>query len=182
MNQAYLDTVRLLLAAAPSIFESPRFALKGGTALNLFVQELPRLSIDLDVVFVDHTLDRETALNAISAELSTAKARLEQLGFTAAIVKLVKGEEVKMFVENESARVKVEVNFIFRGTVLPVERRDLVQSAQETFTANVRLPILQVAELYGSKLVAAMDRQHPRDLFDVHVMLARYGLPAIQRL
>src|SRR5258708_33492346 len=82
-----------------------------------------------------------------------------------------------MFVENESARVKVEVNFVFRGTVLPVERLDFVQSAQETFTANVRLPILQVAELYGSKLVAAMDRQHPRDLFDVHVMLARYGLP-----
>ena len=46
MNQAYLDTVRLLLDVAPAVFLSPRFAMKGGTALNLFVQDLPRLSVD----------------------------------------------------------------------------------------------------------------------------------------
>ena len=60
MNREYVDTVRLLLAVAPAVFRSPRFALKGGTALNLFVQDMPRLSIDLDVVFTDHTLDRES--------------------------------------------------------------------------------------------------------------------------
>jgi hypothetical protein len=61
MNQDYVDTVRLLLAVAPAVFHSPRLALKGGTALNLFVQDMPRLSVDLDVVFTDHTLDRESA-------------------------------------------------------------------------------------------------------------------------
>jgi len=59
MNQDYIDTVRLLLDVAPAVFQSPRFAMKGGTALNLFVQEMPRLSVDIDVVFTDHTLDRE---------------------------------------------------------------------------------------------------------------------------
>lgn len=62
MNQDYVDTVRLLLAVAPAVFRSPRFALKGGTALNLIVQDMPRLSIDIDVVFTDHTLGREAAL------------------------------------------------------------------------------------------------------------------------
>lgn len=47
MDRQYVDTVRLLLAVAPVIFESPPcFALKGGTALNLFVQNLPRLTVE----------------------------------------------------------------------------------------------------------------------------------------
>ena len=50
MNQDYIDTVRLLLDVAPAVFQSPRFAMKGGTALNLFVQDMPRLSVDIDVV------------------------------------------------------------------------------------------------------------------------------------
>jgi predicted nucleotidyltransferase component of viral defense system len=62
MNQEYVDTVRLLLAIAPAVFQSPRFALKGGTALNLFLHDMPRLSVDIDVVFTDHTLGREDAL------------------------------------------------------------------------------------------------------------------------
>ena len=65
MDRQYVNAVRLLLAVAPVIFESPRFALKGGTALNLFVQDLPRLSVDIDVVFTDHALEREAALIAI---------------------------------------------------------------------------------------------------------------------
>jgi hypothetical protein len=52
MNQEYVDAVRLLLAVAPAVFLSPRFALKGGTALNLFVQDMPRLSIDIAVVAI----------------------------------------------------------------------------------------------------------------------------------
>jgi hypothetical protein len=93
MNQEYLDTVRLLLAVAPAIFESSRFAMKGGTALNLFVQDLPRLSIDIDVVFIDHTLDRLSALKAISHDLTAAKARIERLGYRATVARQAKGEE-----------------------------------------------------------------------------------------
>lgn len=62
MKQEYVDTVRLLIDIAPTIFASPRFAMKGGTALNLFVQDMPRLSVDIDVVFTDHTLARDEAL------------------------------------------------------------------------------------------------------------------------
>jgi len=54
MNRAYLDAVKLLLAVAPVIFRKPTFALKGGTAINLLVQDMPLLSIDLDLVYADH--------------------------------------------------------------------------------------------------------------------------------
>jgi predicted nucleotidyltransferase component of viral defense system len=72
MDQEYVDTVRLLLAIAPAVFKSPRFALEGGTALNLFLHDMPRLSVDIDVVFTDHALGREDALRAIAADLKAA--------------------------------------------------------------------------------------------------------------
>jgi hypothetical protein len=71
----------------------------------------------------------------------------------------------------------VEVNFVFRGCLLPPEPTALVTAAQEAFAANIQVPVLSTPELYGSKLVAALDRQHPRDLFDVMLMLERFGLP-----
>lgn len=63
MNQTYLDTARLLVQVVPLILMDNVFALKGGTAINLFVREMPRLSVDLDLVFPDHTLYRREALS-----------------------------------------------------------------------------------------------------------------------
>jgi hypothetical protein len=113
MNQEYVDTVRLLLAVAPAVFRSPRFALKGGTALNLFVQDMPRLSIDLDVVFTDHTLDREAALRAIATELKRIKAEILRMGYRAQLPTSKSGDEVKLIIEGNGVQVKVEVNSSF---------------------------------------------------------------------
>ena len=175
VNADYVRTVQLLLAVAPAIFDTPAFAMKGGTALNLFLQDMPRLSVDIDVVFVPHDLPREEALRAISGELAAAQARVEALGFTATLRKSKEGNDAKLFVSGEGVEVKVEVNFVFRGTVLPPERRALTPAAQKMFSANVEVPVLAAHELYGGKLVAALDRQHPRDLFDVQLMLADSG-------
>jgi len=65
MNPMYLDTARLLTQVAPLVFVDDTFALKGGTAINLFVRDMPRLSVDLDLVFPDNTLSREQALSRI---------------------------------------------------------------------------------------------------------------------
>jgi len=178
MDRQYVDTVRLLLAVAPVIFESPHFALKGGTALNLFVQDLPRLSVDIDVVFTDHVMERGQVLTTIGEELLTAKARLERMGYSATLHKTQKGDEAKLLVANQASQIKVEVNFVFRGTLLPVTHRALVNSACDLFTTAMELPVLAIPELYGSKLVAALDRQHPRDWFDVAAMMDRFGLEA----
>lgn len=175
MNADYVRTVQLLLAVAPAVFDTPAFAMKGGTALNLFVQDMPRLSVDIDVVFVPHGLPRPEALDAISAELAAAQARIEALGFPAVLRRSKDGTEAKLFVSDGVAEVKVEVNFVFRGTVLQPERRALTPAAQQMFSANVEVPVLSTPELYAGKLVAALDRQHPRDLFDVQLMLASGG-------
>lgn len=175
MNAGYVETVRLLLAVAPAIFESSRLAMKGGTAINLFVQPMPRLSVDIDCAFVDHTLARDDALLAISDALDRARTRLLKAGLQVQ-KRGVQDEELKMIVTKGKVVVKIEVNVVFRGTLFPVKKRDLVADAQDQFTTNVTVPVLEPAELYGGKLVAAMDRQHPRDLFDVHRMLAHPGL------
>ena len=175
MNQEYVDTVRLLLAVAPAVFRSPRFALKGGTALNLFVHDMPRLSIDIDVGFTDHTLDREAALREIAADLKTIKAEISRMEHRAQLPRSKSGDEVKLIIQGNGVQVKVEVNFIFRGAVLPVAQRSLIPAAQELFTTDITMPVLDTAELYGGKLVAAMDRQHPRDVFDVSKMTAVFG-------
>jgi hypothetical protein len=178
MNQVYVPTVQLLLKVAPLLFESRFFALKGGTALNLFIQDLPRMSVDIDVVFTDHEVDRDTALATIKGELAKAKGRMERLGLDAVVRSSKTGDETKMFVRDGGLEVKVEVNFVLRGTVLPVARAALTPAAQQMFAANIEVPMLAPEEVYGGKLVAAMDRQHPRDLFDVMLMRQRFGLPA----
>lgn len=177
MNQAQIDTVRLLLAVAPAVFRGGRFAMKGGTALNLFVHDMPRLSVDIDVAFTDHRLAREEALRAISDDLRAAQRLVLAKGYRADIVGRPEGEEVRMLVRSRTTQVKVEVNGVFRGTVLPLRAADLAASAQELFATTVTVPVLETPELYGGKLVAAMDRQHPRDLFDVREMFARHNLP-----
>ena len=176
MNAAYVQTVNLLLDIAPTIFQTPRFAMKGGTALNLFVQNLPRLSVDIDVVFIDHKTDRETALDEISQELKRIETTVIGMGYKAKIRKINSGDEVKIFISSPVAEVKIEVNFVFRGTVLPLQTLGLSTKTQELFSRNIQLPILSPSELYGSKLVAAMDRQHPRDIFDVLKMYESHGL------
>ncbi|MCP3712857.1 nucleotidyl transferase AbiEii/AbiGii toxin family protein [Paraburkholderia sp. CNPSo 3274] len=181
MNDIYLDTVRLLLSIAPDVFDTPNFAMKGGTALNLFLQNLPRLSVDIDVVYTDHVPDRDAALKHIGEELARAKAAIERQGFHAKYSQTAangkqKGSDVKLTVFSDETSVKVEVNYVFRGTLLVPQSRQLVQAAREKFNVDVALPTLHEAELYGSKLVAALDRQHPRDIFDVMHMYEMFGL------
>lgn len=176
MKQEYIDTVRLLIEIAPTIFKSPSFAMKGGTALNLFVQDMPRLSVDIDVVFTDHGPGRDEALNAIQSTLQDAAKELEKAGFQVDQPKKPTGEDVKLFVRDDKSEVKVEVNHVFRGVLLPVQVAPLAPAARDMFTSGLTVPLLAVAEIYGSKLVAAMDRQHPRDIFDVMKMYEKFRL------
>jgi predicted nucleotidyltransferase component of viral defense system len=176
MNPTYVQTVNLLLDIAPTVFQTPRFAMKGGTALNLFVQDLPRLSVDIDVVFINHLADRDTALEEIAQEIQRIEAAIAEMGYETRTRKVHGGDEVKLDIFSAEAEVKVEVNFVFLGTVLPVQTRSLSEKTQALFSKNIQIPVLSPSELYGSKLVAAMDRQHPRDFFDILKMYESHGL------
>ncbi|MGS0754103.1 nucleotidyl transferase AbiEii/AbiGii toxin family protein [Roseateles sp. GG27B] len=132
--------------------------------MNLFVQDMPRLSVDIDVVFIDHRPNREQALSHIANELTAIKLKLERQRLQVYLPPNALGDEVRMQVSDESTQVKVEVNFVFRGTVLPIQMHTLVPLAETLFTTAVSVPTLAIEELYGSKLVAAMDR-HTRAMY-----------------
>ena len=91
MNDDYVRAVQLLLQVAPAVFDTSVFAMKGGTALNLFLQDVPRLSVDIDVVFLPHEPPREAALAAIGNELAAAQGRIASLGFEASLRKTKEG-------------------------------------------------------------------------------------------
>ncbi len=178
MNQTYLDTARVLTQVAPFVFADDTFALKGGTAINLFVRDMPRLSVDLDLVFPDHLTPRATALETIAAALRQSADRLKARGFQTRTTSATDAGETKLFVRRGPVEVKIEVNFVMRGTVFPVRRASLTPTARETLLADLEIPVVSLEDMYGGKLVAAMDRQHPRDLFDVLQLYANEGVTA----
>jgi len=176
MDAIYAQTLRLLLITAPDVFANDIFAMKGGTAINLFVQDMPRLSIDIDVVYLPWATPRDEALQAIADELDAIAKRLEKFNLRSRTIASKGLSDTKLIVEDDGNQVKVEVNIVFRGTVLPIERRTLCAKTAEMFSAELELPVLAPDELYGSKIVAAMDRQHPRDLFDMWQLYQFAGL------
>lgn len=176
MNQVYLDTARLLTQVAPLVFTDKVFALKGGTAINLFVRDMPRLSVDLDLVFVDHRPERQEALATINEAIRGAAERLKKRGFQTHATTAAGAGETKLFVQRDKLGVKVEVNFVMRGTVHPIRSAGLTAKAKEALLADLELPVVSLEDLYGGKLVAAMDRQHPRDLFDVMQLFLHEGI------
>ncbi|HCL4203981.1 TPA: nucleotidyl transferase AbiEii/AbiGii toxin family protein [Pseudomonas aeruginosa] len=176
MDKHYADTVRLLLNIAPDVFANDIFAMKGGTAINLFVQDMPRLSVDIDVVFTPWQVRREQALQAIHQELVAIAERIERLGVQSRLIRSKDLGDTKLVAESDTNQVKVEVNIVFRGAVLPVVRRPLSASTSDLFGIEFEVPILAPDELYAGKLVAALDRQHPRDLFDVWQLFETGGI------
>ena len=181
MNDIYLRTARLLTQVAPSVFVDETFALKGGTAINLFYRDMPRLSVDLDLVFCDYTLSRTAAVAKIDTSIRAMAERLRAQGFTTS-TPLTIDSESKLIVRGDDITVKVEVNTVMRGTVNPVRIAALTPHASDVLKADLELPVASFEDTYGGKLAAALDRQHPRDLFDVLQLFEHEGItPAIRR-
>jgi len=178
VNQVYLESARLLTRVAPLVLVDDTFALKGGTAINLFVRDMPRLSVDLDLVFPDYTVPRAEALKRINEAIRQSVARLKKQGFQTHALASADAGETKLLVRQGTTQVKIEVNFVMRGTVNPVRMASLTQSARDTLQADLEIPVVSLDDVYGGKLVAAMDRQHPRDLFDVMQLFAHEGITA----
>ena len=178
----YEAQVRLLLRCLPEISRHSCFALKGGTAINFFVRDLPRVSVDIDLTYLPLKPRRE-ALQEVDDTLRSLKDDIEQhLGGLRVRESRSQDYVVKLLVSTDDAVVKVEPNLILRGSVNAPQGRDLCLAAQEHFEAFVSVQTLSTADLYGGKLCAALDRHHPRDLFDVKLLLDNTGItPEIRR-
>lgn len=171
----YHEQVSLLLRVLPIIGREEAFALKGGTAINLFVRDLPRLSVDIDLTFLP-LVDRVAALSAIHEALQRV-ANLIKRQIPGTIVHASRRADApKLFVDAQGARVTVEPNVSLRGSVFPAGEARTAPTVEAEFEQSVSTRVLSLADLYGGKLVAALDRQHPRDLFDVKILLEGEGL------
>jgi len=181
-DRRYESQVRLLLRCLPEIGKHSCFALKGGTAINFFVRELPRISVDIDLTYLP-LKPRKEALQEIHNTLLSIKNDFEQHVHDVRVHESrIEDYIVKIFITTGDAVVKIEPNLIFRGSLHSAQSHDLCLAAQEHFEAFVSIQTLSIADLYGSKLCAALDRQHPRDLFDVKLLLDDTGItPEIRR-
>lgn len=173
---AYRAQVDLLLRLLPYVAEETVFALKGGTAINMFVRNMPRLSVDIDLTYLPFD-PRPIALQQIAQALARIKARAESAiaGSRINLPAQTDGQEVKLFCQLGQAQVKIEVNTTLRGQVQPVRLLQVAEAVQEEFGKFAAIQVVSHAELFGGKICAALDRQHPRDLFDVHFLLEEEG-------
>ena len=169
----------LVVQLIPFVNAETCFALKGGTAINFFVRNFPRLSVDIDLVYVP-VEDRETSLHGINAALQRMADKIRRSMPTAQVTeRKIAGQNlvVKLTVRVPNVgEAKIEPNVVLRGVVHPTTERTLVPRAVEAFGRSAAIRTLSLAELYGGKLCAALDRQHPRDLFDVHGLFQAEGI------
>lgn len=171
----YRKQVALLLRVLPAVAEEDCFALKGGTAINLFVRDMPRLSVDIDLTYLP-VAPRAESLAAINAAIRRIAARLKKILPKAHINEVpTEGAVTRLIVRSEGVQIKIEVTPVLRGCVFAPERRKVTPRVESTF-GFAEIAVVSFADLYAGKLVAALDRQHPRDLFDVGLLLANEGI------
>jgi predicted nucleotidyltransferase component of viral defense system len=176
MNKRYYDQVDLLLTVLPALGEIKDFALKGGTSINLFFRDMPRLSVDIDLALIK-ILDRDSSIKLIDSNLSLFTERIKQTNRNLKIIpkKLSDGFSRSLLVGNDKAQIKVEVNDVIRGSVYPCETKGLCTKAQDEFEKFMEVQCYSFYDLFAGKICAALDRQHPRDLFDLSLLLKEDG-------
>ncbi len=182
LAENYRRQVALLIKVVPLVAAEKCFALKGGTAINLFLRNMPRLSVDLDLTYLP-VADRKQSLTEIDAAL-------KRIGDS--ILGGVPGSSVergtpraetritKLIVQADEAQIKVEVTPVLRGCVYAPAIRSVTPRVEEEF-GFAEMQVVSFADLYAGKIVAALDRQHPRDLFDMRDLFAHEGINDVLR-
>lgn len=172
----YNEQVQLLVRVLPYVTEEKVFALKGGTAINLFVRDLPRLSVDIDLTYLPIE-DYETSVAGIDAALERMSARiLEKIaGSKINAQRSETGHIERVHVQSGRVGIKIEVTPVLRGVVYNPAIMSVSAKVEETY-GYADAQVVSLADLYAGKLVAALDRQHPRDLYDVRLLLAEDGI------
>jgi len=175
-SSVYYKQVQWLLQLLPLVAEEDCFALKGGTAINLFVRDLPRLSVDIDLVYLPMN-DRQEALDDITNALSRIAQRIDDVFPDSSVVESFrdKSDALRLVATHDGAKVKIELSPVLRGTVFEPEVRSVCKKVEDEF-GYAEMAVVSMADLYAGKICAALDRQHPRDLYDVKHLLENEGL------
>lgn len=174
----YVAQVELLLDCLPALKEQEIFALKGGTAINFFIRDLPRLSVDIDLTYLKSE-SRKNAIKEIESGLIVLGGEIIKRNkkFQIRELKTKDGQLHKLIITNGATKIKIEPNFIMRGTLLPTRKMDIAKAVEDKFEYSIKqIPVLSEEELFAGKICAALSRQHPRDFFDIQVLLENQGV------
>jgi len=176
-SNIYYKQVQLLLEVLPYINSESAFALKGGTAINMFTRDMPRLSVDIDLMYLPLE-DRTSSLNNIAASLERIAQKIESSLKNSKVYRLEQrgdGALSKLQVERDHIRIKIETSPVMRGTVKEPKLEIVSERVEEIFGFGETL-VVHHDDLYAGKICAALDRQHPRDFFDVRGLLDNEGI------
>lgn len=169
-DSIYYRQVQLLVRVLPLLDSEKCFALKGGTAINLFYRELPRLSVDIDLLYLPSQGHEEALIN-IRAALTRLSTLIKK---TIPEIRIQNTHEqsdaLRLILQLGDIRIKVELSPVIRGTIFPEERMEVCEVVEREF-GYVEIQVASLPDLYAGKICAALDRQHPRDLFDVKFLL-----------
>jgi hypothetical protein len=137
-GQAYKNQVSLLLDVLPEVARETCFALHGGTAINLFVRDMPRLSVDIDLTYVP-VEDRDTSIEKINKALASISARVIAAN---PVVTVHHREDVcKLLISRQGTDIKIEVNLVGRGVIDDPVRMPLCERAQKDFEVFCEVPV-----------------------------------------
>ncbi len=172
-DNPYYKQAELLLRVLPIVNREEIFALKGGTAINFFYRDLPRLSVDIDLTYLP-LKDRDKSLKEINDRLLDIEGEIFRTLPRSKITHKQLSESKLAYglvINNQNALIKIEPNTTIRGIVYPTVKKRLCTRAEEIFELSLSARVLSLEDIYGGKICAALDRQHPRDLYDIKLLL-----------
>jgi predicted nucleotidyltransferase component of viral defense system len=173
-NESYRKQVALLIRVIPIVAEETCFALKGGTAINLFFRDMPRLSVDIDLTYLPVKPYPES-LAAIDAAIGRIATQVKAKIAKSTVAEGQPGSRTHLLVRADGATTKIDVTPVLRGTIYDAETKSVTDKVEQQF-GFAEIPVLSFADLYAGKIVAALDRQHPRDFFDTRDLYENEGI------
>jgi len=176
MVEKVLHLLNLLNVLNSHPFLKRKWVLKGGTALNMFMLDLPRLSVDIDLNYIG-TLDREGMLTDRPKFEQAAQAVFSREGFTTKrMPEEHAGGKWRLSYQSftgQSGNLEVDLNFMFRQPLWDIQFAD--SHPLGDFQAK-NIPVLDLHELAAGKLAALLARGQARDLFDCHRIFNMFDL------
>ncbi|MBA3814356.1 MAG: nucleotidyl transferase AbiEii/AbiGii toxin family protein [Alphaproteobacteria bacterium] len=175
--KAYFEgQVHLLLEVLGTIVNGPLFALKGGTAINFFHTDLPRLSVDIDLAYTQIN-SREDFLKDNQAFCGNVFLNLQKKHDVLVQIQRTKeGIPKQINISSKDTGIKVDINIVLRGTVYPIILKESCKAINKKYETVLTLNTLSFEDVYAGKFCAALDRQHPRDLFDVLIFFRNHQI------
>jgi len=183
-SEEYKNQLLLLLKILPCLKMQDKFVVKGGTAINLFYRDFPRISVDIDLTYT-HIENRESTIKNMNHLLSELGLLIiKRVPNTKINKRLSKNKDyiVKLMVSNEKSIVKIEPNFVLRGTVFDTNRLPISKIVTKEFGEFIdEVPVASFNDVFAGKICAALSRQHPRDLFDIKLLFENEGISDLLR-